>query len=149
MGLFDNIGGKKDAAPAVMPEVAECDRRIAELAARKRDIIFKIGQKFVSQNQGNEMSNTLYGAEFNELVRIAAETENTEKRKLAVQGLRKCESCGNVLAIDSAFCNKCGAKLDTLQENKPLNSQGVVCPNCNYVCEPGTAFCASCGTKLG
>lgn len=149
MGLFDNINVKKDAAPATMPEVAACDRKIAELAAKKRDIIFQIGQKFVSQNQGNDMYNTFYAAEFSELARIAAETDSTEKRKLAVQGLRKCETCGNVLAIDSAFCNKCGSKLDSVvPDQQQAAPQGVVCPNCKNVCEPGTAFCASCGYKL-
>ena len=28
-----------------------------------------------------------------------------------IQGLRQCEKCGNVLPVDSGFCNKCGDKL--------------------------------------
>lgn len=149
MGFLDIISLKKDTTPMAPPEVGACDRKLAELATKKKDIIYQVGQMFVAEHSEEEMQNSPYEVQFKELSRIAKEIEHTEKRKLAVQGLRKCESCGNVLVIDSAFCNKCGSKLEELsKEILSASSVGDVCPDCGAACDKGAMFCTSCGKKL-
>lgn len=141
MALFDR---KETTNAATVPEVAECDARIAGLEKKRKEVIFRIGSKYVENNTLKDAKGTPYEEDLSELESIAQDIAVTEKRKLAVQGLRKCEKCGNVLVIDSAFCNKCGAKLEELQVEVMKN----ICPKCGAPYEDGAAFCMSCGNKL-
>ena len=47
-----------------------------------------------------------------------------------------CPSCGHENAVDAAFCNKCGARLE------------IVCANCQRSNRGDSAFCAGCGQRL-
>lgn len=132
---------------AVPPEVAECDRRLAELAQNRAAVVMQIGQLFLTANTPESVEGSPYAELVNKVVAIDQETEYQEKRKLAIKGLRKCEKCGNILVLDSAFCNKCGEKLEPLfaEQNKAQN----ICPQCGASYAEGAAFCTSCGNKLG
>lgn len=146
MGLLDKlttIGTENHATP---PEVAECNAKLTQLEQQKKKVIYRIGERYAASNTIENAAGTPYEEDMTELQDIAQEAELTEKRKLAVQGLRKCEKCGNILIIDSAFCNKCGEKLETL---RPGSEDGKKhCQNCGSVCEENAAFCTACGTKL-
>lgn len=149
MGLFDV---KKETPIVNQPEVkeptkvAELDNQLQELAMRNNDVIMQIGKTFVEQNDAADVKGTPYEAMLLELKEIANEKDILEKRKLAVQGLRKCEKCGNVLTLDSLFCNKCGEKLEELFPEEVV--QGNVCRKCGTPYEEDAIFCASCGNKL-
>ena len=140
MGLFD----KKETTDAALPEVAECDAKIANLNQQKQKTIYSIGEKYVELNTVKSAAGTPFEENMEKLGSIEKEIAITEKRKLAVQGLRKCDKCGNILVIDSAFCNKCGEKLEPLQVEVMKN----ICPKCGSAYEDGAAFCTSCGNKL-
>lgn len=145
MGLLDKItmGTENHAEP---PAVAECNAKLAQLEQQKKEVLYRIGEKYAASNTVETAAGTSYEEEMAELRNIEQESVRTEKRKLAVQGLRKCEKCGNVLVIESAFCNKCGEKLEAL-ELEPAGGENT-CPNCGSAYEEGTAFCTTCGTKL-
>ncbi|MCK4757100.1 MAG: zinc ribbon domain-containing protein [Thermoplasmata archaeon] len=49
-----------------------------------------------------------------------------------------CDSCGNDVELDDAFCRKCGEELDFM----------VVCPGCESEVEDDDQFCRKCGEKL-
>lgn len=145
MGLFDKITmvtGNHTEPPAV----AECNAKLTQLKQQKKEVLYRIGEKYAASNTVETAAGTPYEEEMTELQNIEHESVRTEKRKLAVQGLRKCEKCGNVLAIESAFCNKCGEKLEVLQL-EPTGGENT-CPNCGSAYEEGAAFCITCGTKL-
>lgn len=145
MALFER---KDQAANSnVNQGIAECDRRLAELAQNKAAIVMQIGQLFLSANTPESVEGTPYAELVNKVVSIDQETDFQEKRKLAIQGLRKCEKCGNILVLDSAFCNKCGEKLEPLfaEQNKAQN----ICQQCGAPYAEGAAFCTTCGNKLG
>lgn len=107
-------------------------------------MIYQNGLKYVENNTLKDAKDTPYEDELHELASIAKDMEMTQKRKLAVQGLRKCEKCGNILVIDSVFCNKCGERLEELQSEVMEN----ICPKCGATYEDGAVFCISCGNKL-
>lgn len=140
MGLFD----KKATERMSTPEIAECDAKIANLNQQRQKTIYSIGEQYVELNTAKSAAGTTFEAYMEQLESIDEEIAVTEKRKLAVQGLRKCEKCGNILVIDSAFCNKCGEKLEALQAEVMKN----ICPKCGSVYEDDAAFCISCGNKL-
>lgn len=142
MALFET---KKETAPQI-PGVAECDAKLAQLERQKQDVTYKVGLKYVENNTAASAAGTIYAEELREIESIVKEMESTEVQKLALQGLRKCEKCGNVLVIDSAFCNKCGEKLAPLQTE--TTSDTPRCPKCGNPVESGAAFCTTCGSKL-
>lgn len=51
-----------------------------------------------------------------------------------------CPACGSGVPDGSAFCGKCGAKLDTPPQKK-------ICPNCKNEMAADMMFCDKCGTK--
>lgn len=139
MGLFD----KKETGNA-KPEVAECDAQIAQLERQRQQTIYNIGEQYAVLNTVKSAAGTPFEEHMEQLKSIEEKIAVTEKRKLAVQGLRKCDKCGNILVIDSAFCNKCGERLEALQVEVMKN----ICPKCGSAYEEGAVFCISCGNKL-
>lgn len=141
MALFE----KKDSAPQI-PGLAECDARLAQLAQRAQETIYRLGLKYAENNTAAGAADTIYAGELRELEAISQEKNAVEVKRLALQGLRKCEKCGNVLIIDSVFCNKCGEKLQPLQTDQP--PRALHCPQCGSPLKADAAFCSSCGHKL-
>ena len=132
--------------PNVAPEIVECDNRLAAVEKRKYEVIYAIGLQYVNNNDVQSATGTIYEECMKELKSLEEETIFLEKRKLAVQGLRKCEKCGNILVLDSAFCNKCGEKLGELfPAAQPVSN---VCAQCGAPYEADAAFCTNCGNKL-
>lgn len=142
MGLFD----AKKQAQALPPEVEACDRELASLEQRKIDVHRNIGQHYAAQYTVAEAAGTIFEADLLELEKIKGRQELLEKRRLAVQGQRKCEKCGGILSMDSVFCNKCGEKLLPIEPE--VLTDGPLCPQCKSPIEPGVAFCTKCGAKL-
>lgn len=143
MGILDV---KKAPTGNISPEVAECDRQIAVLEQRKKEVVANIGQLYVDANDVKSAAGTVYEEPLKEIKQIGEEIIVLEKRKLAVQGLRKCEKCGNILVLDSSFCNKCGEKLEALFI--PTEQHPYICAKCGTPHEKGAAFCTGCGNKL-
>ena len=147
MGFFDT---KKETTqkqiPAVQPEVAACDKELVELEQHRQELFVKIGKRYAEEMTVEKAEGTPYEEDITGLEKIAARTELLNKRKLAVQGLKKCEKCGNVLGIDSAFCNQCGEKLEPVAPE--VFTDAPLCPKCKNPVEPGVLFCTKCGTKL-
>lgn len=142
MKLFDS---KKE--PAVSPEIVECDRRMAELAQRKQAIYTHIGELYVKENGPDKVAGTPYESDVCELGNIERGMQELDRRKLALQGLRRCEKCGNILVLDSAFCNKCGVKLEAVKEEKTPATDSKKCINCGCELDKDAMFCSNCGTK--
>lgn len=142
MALFD----KKEPANTAVSEAAEYKRKIQELEYSRREKMFQIGELFYAKNTAEQVAGTEYEKLVSEAAAILKEKDLQEKRMLAAQGQRKCEACGNILVLDSAFCNKCGKKLEPLfaEETQKRN----VCPKCGQSCVEGATFCTSCGEKL-
>lgn len=144
MAFFD----KKETKPASAPsEVTVCQRQIAELEQRRAEVLRQIGQLFMENNTLEELKGSPYEEKVQAVVNLDKERAYQEKRMLAVQGKRKCEKCGNILVLESAFCNLCGEKLEPLFAQEKENRN--VCPQCGTACVEGALYCPSCGQKLG
>ncbi|MBR2403252.1 MAG: zinc ribbon domain-containing protein [Lachnospiraceae bacterium] len=143
MGIFDAKTTQKNATPA---KVVECEQKLVELEEKKKETIYKIGALYSENNDINSVAGSAYEELFKMLQQIDEDSVLYEKRKLALQGLRKCENCGNILVLDSAFCNKCGEKLGELFVETEQNPN--LCKKCGMPYEEGAVFCTGCGNKL-
>ena len=139
MGLLDMI--------KTTPEVGACDKELSALEQRRNEIYLSIGKRYAEELAVSQGIGTPYEASLSELSKMAARTQLLEKRKLAIQGQRRCEKCGNILSLDSVFCNSCGEKL--LPIAPEVLTDGPLCPQCKEPVEPGVLFCRKCGAKLG
>jgi len=144
MGLFD-----LKSAGKVPAEVAECDKQILNLEARKKEVIYQIGKQYVEETKPEAVEGTAYEEPLKRLMQLAEEVDALERRKLALQGQRKCTKCGYIIELESVFCNKCGEKQEVLEEVLPAAEDQNKCPKCGAGCKPGAMFCMSCGNKLG
>lgn len=142
MALFD----KKETV-TVSPEVAACQRKIVELNQQRAETLRQIGELYLENYDPEKLEGSPYEAKVKAVQALDREKDFQEKRMLAVQGQRKCEKCGNILVLDSAFCNKCGEKLEPLFAEE-LKKQRI-CPQCGAPCGEGAVFCTACGQKLG
>ena len=144
MALFDNV--KKETSVMSGDEMA-CVKRIEELRNNRANLVLQVGTVFLENNSPEKLAGTPYIGLVNQIASVDAEIIYQEKRKLAVKGLRKCEKCGNILVLDSSFCNKCGEKLEPLFAESDAGQP--VCPVCGSPYTEGAVFCTACGNKLG
>lgn len=142
MGLLDTlqgIQGKKEPA-----SFRQFDTQIAETERQIMEQLAAVGRIYLEQNQEN------YGEEYapylQEVSNLMEQKKELERNKLAAQGLRLCQNCNQSIPLDSAFCNKCGAKMEPIAVS---SGKGKHCPSCGAAIEPGSAFCTECGMRLG
>lgn len=143
MTLFEK---RKNESNTINPEIAAFEKNLAELAKKKQELIFQIGLQYVEKNTVETVAGTEFEPMLQQIDQMEKEKIVLNKRILAVQGLRKCESCENVLPLDSAFCNKCGEKLKPLFETEEVSKN--ICSKCGATLADGAAFCTACGTKV-
>lgn len=146
MGLLDKVAFNVKKVDGDNPEIAECERKLGVLEQNKKEVIYQLGVLFESKNDENSVAGTEYEPLMKKIAEIKNESDLLEKRILAVQGLRKCDKCDNILPLESAFCNLCGEKLSVLFENK--DAERKVCSRCGAALVDGAMFCTSCGAKV-
>ncbi|QSX05493.1 zinc ribbon domain-containing protein [Sedimentibacter sp. zth1] len=83
-----------------------------------------------------------------------------EKQILFLQGIKLCENCNAQLSLDSLFCNKCGVKVNDLNDssnearqnidnsNNTMEMAIIKCRECGSDNTEDTIFCTNCGAKI-
>lgn len=80
-----------------------------------------------------------------------------EKQILLLQGVQVCSNCQARVSLDSLFCNKCGTKIDALEENDSIDMSSsdaaddiklVKCRECGTSMPSDMVFCTNCGAKI-
>lgn len=144
MGFLDSLqanipkmtAGNSGNASKFDVQIAETDSQIANL-------LMTIGKIYLEAHR--DTCDAEYESAVQSIKTLELQREALERNKLASQGLRKCEHCQQIITLDSAFCNKCGSKLEVLVAD---TIGGKFCPSCGASLETGDAFCTSCGAKL-
>lgn len=141
MGLLDNLQGKWVETTQNI-QGGRFDARIADTEKQITEQLTAMGRIYLEKHR--EDAEEEFATCIETIKKLEEEKENLEKGKLASQGLRKCESCGQLIPLNSAFCNQCGAKLE------PVSSSGGgnICPSCGAPVGAGDAFCTGCGARI-
>lgn len=127
-------------------KLEQCEWQLKQLEQSREECYINIGRLFARKNTAKQVEGTPYEETILELEKLEARKEILEKRKLALQNLRKCEKCGAVLSLDSMFCNKCGEKLEEIAPE--VMTDAPLCPSCKKPIEEGSTFCTHCGASI-
>lgn len=135
-------------------ELRKCNDRFKELEGKIAAAYGEIGKKFYEENKDARLQGSMYQELVNSVTAMYKEQNVIEKKILALQDLRKCAKCGNVLSLDSVFCNKCGARLEELPQEifggnaEQTMQTNPICAACGAPLENDAVFCSVCGAKV-
>lgn len=135
-------------------ELRKCNDRFKELEGSIAAAFNEIGKKFYEDNKENRLSGSMYQELVDSVTAMYEEQYMIEKKILALQDMRKCTECGNILSLDSVFCNKCGARLEELPQEifggnaEQTMQTSPICAVCGAPLENDAVFCSVCGAKV-
>lgn len=142
MGFLDSLQGNMQKIN-LNGSANKFDEQIAETDREINNVLTLIGRTYLEAHR--EAWDPEYEHAIRSVKELELQREVLERNKLAAENLRKCGHCQQVIPLDSAFCNKCGSKLEPVA---PDSIGGKFCPSCGASLETGAAFCTSCGAKL-
>ncbi|MDO4282925.1 MAG: zinc ribbon domain-containing protein [Clostridia bacterium] len=72
------------------------------------------------------------------------------------KGVRVCAVCGEIIPVESTFCQNCGEKQKPVKlkvdkkgsKKEEEKNEDKVCPTCGQICEGKAKFCAKCGYQF-
>ena len=144
MGLFDTIKENTNLVRGGSSQpTGKFDQQIEMVEGEIRDVLIRIGTVYLEKHR--EDCEPEYRGFIDLIKNLEEQKETLERNKLASQGLRMCEHCQQIITLDSAFCNKCGSKLEPLEIS---SAGGRFCPSCGALLAEGDVFCMACGSKV-
>ncbi len=166
MGFFDNV---KDLAEKVGDTVdkgiksgADSYKKMNEKSRIKKDInrlnseitnaYLAIGKRMYEEHPEYKEYSELYET----ITERFKEIEVLNGQLSALEDKLSCPKCGELIAKDSNFCDKCGAKIEhpepaaeVVPEPEPVVAEVVrICKNCGAELVGDAHFCDKCGTKV-
>lgn len=122
MSVLDDV---KDSLFTAGKEVSQKAKEASEIAKLKLDIKAKedfvnkhyqeLGRIFYETYQEEE--NSEHAEEFTVIREALEEMNRMQSEILRIQGAKECPACGTKMPENTAFCSKCGAKLDDMFED--------------------------------
>ncbi len=139
-----------------MTEKNRLKREIGQLEAEINTIYSDIGRKVFNDNPNAPE----YSDSFMEIREKSAKAESLRQQLASLDDKSTCPSCGQPIAKDARFCDKCGAKIESAPQPESADPQdpapqpetqqpasGKVCCNCGAPMAEGDIFCEKCGAK--
>jgi hypothetical protein len=139
MGILDNaIRGTKD-----FTETAKLNSQIADEKKQIQSIYNQIGKLYYETNPHDDSPLGKLCADIN---KCNKRIEEREKEKLEIKAAKKCSNCGANVAANTAFCVKCGHKLDAPHSQPTVPKK--FCTGCGNAMSIDATFCTSCGRQF-
>ena len=155
MAFFENISKKVGEVASTaakksgdLVEVTKLNMNIGAEEDKIQKLYTKMG-KTVSESycSGSEPDGNF--AEDCEAIKAHEKTIESLKAKVReIKNASTCSNCGAEVNKASAFCPKCGSRVDTVPQQTRQEPSGKTCPNCNAPLDEGAEFCTGCGSKV-
>lgn len=160
MDFLKNKMAKTDVQTGSNPEIKQADEGWMNAKQNIDKAIFELGKAYYEKNQDNPAPEYV---EQIETIKLKSKEEYLwHQYRLNLEGQRLCDSCNSSITVDSAFCNRCGAKIEPIdfspildtsnivqEVDEPDISKEAVCPECGKKLVEGAVFCEACGTRVG
>lgn len=157
-----------ETATETYKTVADKSGKIIEEAKLKSDIskkeneikvIFEtVGRAVYDSYKSGEDVGKAFTKESKKIDKLNSEIEDLNTKILYNKSLRKCSNCGEVIPLNSEYCQNCGDKQKTVKikdekstkssDSKNEEKAEKVCPQCGIIVEPEAKFCPKCGYKF-
>jgi len=151
MTIFNNIKrGATDAANKAakktgeITNIAKLTMNIKNAEAKLGDVYEEIGRLFYTAERTGEDCTSEIAANIMKADKLKADIANFKAEIAALRNVVVCESCGNEVNADYAFCNFCGSKMEKPApeaEEIPVAEDDAECEEC-CCCECTEDECA-------
>lgn len=123
---------------------------ISEKERKIQEIFEGIGRTVYDMYKTGEDVGEVFSEEAEKVDEFKKEIREINKKILANKGLRECDKCGELIALESKFCQHCGEKQNEIEivDTKPEEKAEKICKKCKTQCEDDAEFCPNCGKKL-
>lgn len=158
MSIFNNKARGSAQSLKSASDEAKLEGRINQEKSEINEAIMEIGKIYYESYRNNSHEKLVPICNMiDESYRIIGVCE---KQMLLLKGIQICPNCKATLDLESLFCNKCGTKLDAVEEinfeeNEPSKNASagdgielVKCHECGSVMPSDLAFCTNCGVKM-
>ncbi len=113
----------------------------------------EIGKTVYDMYKNGEDVGKVFTKECKKIDKYNTEISDMNTKILYNKGVRVCPECGEMISVESAFCQNCGAKQKPVKVKEEKKStkkaeekpEDKVCPKCGQICEGKAKFCAKCG----
>lgn len=154
MAFFEQLGKRlTDAGQGVaqqtknFTDVTRLNGTISEKERKISQLYSSIGESYYERRRNDSTSEELQKIE--EINTLFAEIAQCREEIKQIKGVIKCPNCGAEVALNSAFCNSCGAKISqAVETTEPVEVETRICPNCHAEVKKDNLFCNHCGAKL-
>lgn len=126
-------------------EIDELLKSIEGIEQEIKNQFTVLGEQYFEKEFENAKGN--YGDVVSRIVEGRDKIGEIKKQINVIKGIVICDNCGAEVKNTYTFCQECGNKIKSADEDVPEGF--VLCGNCNAVMEEGSKFCVCCGQKIG
>lgn len=131
MAFWENFG---ETITAKSKEMADKAKNFTDIASLKGQIVSQenailryykeIGREYYNAHKNDEVVECQ--AQFDSIKKAEGIIEELQKKIAELSGMKHCKACNSDVPDDSAFCPKCGAKLEEDTYFDEEDTEGVV-----------------------
>ena len=149
MTIFNNIKrGATDAANKAakktgeITNIAKLTMNIKNAETKLGDVYEEIGRLFYTAERTGEDCTSEIAANIMKADKIKADIAAFKAEIASLRNVIVCESCGNEVNADFAFCNFCGSKIEKpVPEVEAVPAEEETCECCECECEECAEEC--------
>ena len=112
-----------------------------------------MGKTVYDMYKNGEDVGKVFSKECKKIDKYNNEIADMNTKILYNKGIRVCATCGEMISVESTFCQNCGEKQRPVKlkvdkkENKKEEekNEDKICPTCGQICEGKAKFCTKCG----
>ncbi len=122
-----------------------------QLDEQLQDLFLRLGKEYYEAvSKKGIQAPADYREIFNDIDNVKKEILAQENALLAKEGKKKCLNCGEIITIESRFCNMCGFPCKSEKKKTEIHNmvpKKRTCIKCGLALDDDADFCTNCGTR--